>query len=237
MSLQHSAQHSAFAETREWLLSLAPAFAPAKLIALCLPLRRNILLRDVMLLNASYPAEWVAWYIAMRADRFDPVLQWALHSGMSFTWNRKTISISHKIDAVRSEPFMNMATLYGIEAGAIGVCLSPDRWMSCMALAGPSSCAYEQLLPHLILHTHQAHERFRALIQRQQLVWPFSDQEVRTLRALQLGWSAPTIANTLGTTSRCIYRLLAKMSARTGLSRERALQFLDRYQRLSLAGQ
>lgn len=235
MAHQSLTEQSAFTETREWLLSLTPAFAPAKLIAGCLPLRRNIQLRDVLLLNAGYPAEWIAWYLAMRADRFDPVLQRALSSGVSFVWNRHSIDVGIDVGASHVETFMNMATLYTLEAGAIGVCLSPDRWMSFMALAGPASCAYEMWLPRLIAHAHQAHHRFRMLIKRQQLAWPFSDQEVRALRALHLGWSARTIANALGNSRRCIYRILAKMTERTGLSRESALRFLDQYQPLSLA--
>jgi hypothetical protein len=216
---------------RAWSLALAQTYAPAGLVVACLRRQLPCRLPTILLLNASYAPEWLGYYLITRADRLDPVLQCALATGHSFVWRQADTPATTPAVA----QFMARAACTGLHAGAVGVCTTPDGWLSLLAVAGPAELPYTAWRHELVLHACHAHDTLRTVAEAQVRALPFADCELRVLHGYQCGLTDTMLAALTGVTPRTIRHYLWRMLRRTGFCRSRALALAAQWQPISLA--
>ncbi len=213
-------------EIRRWIIGLAAQVRPAGLVAACLHGRGEIQLHDTLVLNASYPADWMSWYLATRADRIDPVLRQACDTGLSFVWDSAIIADAPGI----TEEFMSLAAAHRLEAGAIAVHPDFDGRLSLLAVAGPAGLPYAEQLPRLTLAVQHAHPRLCKLADAQRRALPFTEMEMALLHSLQLGLDDSTLAAWHNISPTTVRTHFASLMRRTGLCRTKALALLRQWQ-------
>lgn len=218
-------------EAAQWLLRVSMLFQPAYTLVSCIPLKRAgavLRLKDILLLNATWPSEWIGRYFLERLDQQDPVMQVVLRTGRSLLWNS---SLGNALSPKAIE-FFGQAKQYGIEAGAVSTFFSVDGWINIMAVAGPAGCRYEDWLPAMVWLIHCAN--LSSLAKTQARMLPFTDQQIRILHGLQMGKSHKEIADSLNVSVATVYQYLMQLRKKTGLRREEAVWTLRQWQPLSI---
>lgn len=206
---------------------LAAMVRPAGVLLACLPPRRDLSLRHTLIINGTYPRRWLHWYLATHADRFDPVLQQMLATGVSFTWDTQRL---HDRLSPAERTFLAAAADYGLSAGAIGACTSPSGWLSFLALAGPPACPYRQWLQTAIWLIHSAHPALIGLARQQARRMLLHDHEILLLHALQCTTTIRETAILRGATEQAAHQTLWRLMQRTGFCRVGAIRHLAAWQ-------
>lgn len=213
-------------QARRWIISLAAQVRPAGLVAAYLHRCGEVQLRETLVLNASYPAAWMGWYLATRADRIDPVLRQARDTGLSFAWDSAFVANAPGI----TEEFMRLAAAHHLEAGAIAVHPDFDGWLSFLAVAGPAGLPYEEWLPRFTLAVQHAHLHLRELAEAQRRALPFTEMEMNLLHGYQLGLDDSTLAAWHNMSQATLRVYFSNLMQRTGLCRTNALALLRQWQ-------